>query len=87
MLLRLIFISVNTGLSSALFAFLSVLLVRVLHSSFPTHIAYPRLASCTAARPISDRSHLHSPLLPPGYGVLQYLAREPQRTLVHPRWQ
>ncbi|KAH0831229.1 hypothetical protein J3R83DRAFT_13811 [Lanmaoa asiatica] len=32
MLLRLIFISVNTGLSSAIFAFLSVLLVRVQHS-------------------------------------------------------
>ena len=56
MLLRLIFISVNTGLSSALFAFLSVILVRLdrlLTLLFPNSHR-PRSGSSSYSRPISS---------------------------------
>ena len=69
MLLRLIFISVNTGLSSALFAFLSVILVRVdtlgafpslIHpagsSSYTQPISSSRLCITRCARCTATRS-------------------------------
>lgn len=86
MILRLIFISVNTGLSSALFAFLSVLLVRIRYHAVSLKLSHPHLHLLPrpAARHISDRSHLHSLVLPPGHGVLQHAACEPQRAFVRP---
>jgi hypothetical protein len=62
MLLRLIFFSVNTGLSSALFAFLSVILVR-LDTLLTQRFQVPNsLLLPVAVRHISDRSHLHRPV-------------------------
>ena len=56
MLLRLIFISVNTGLSSALFAFLSVILVRLdmLLTLLFLNSRRPRSGSSSYSRPISS---------------------------------